>query len=385
MLGTLAIALVWFVVYEAVRAPPLRMLEQHIDQIDAALTASLCALITAVSLVLIRYSREARMYPLMLTMVLAQVGLFMRAVRVGGLANYAATALFTALAIAANFVGSLTIAAEFVWLAWIFYTQGSEERIAAPLKLGASLIFGVTLLAPFAGGILLLRQGVQAGMLDWISPPTLRDPIETFESTSGGWVFGFLTVLAVWGCVSAWRQHRELVLFGLLWMWLPPIVLLLGSYLFFPMDPTRYTLPSFVPFYMLASLPLASIANSRARYAIAGALLILMLTRVNSYYRKPREPQFREAAALALKVAPGEGRVGVASRVGSFSSTMYYFARLQRHDLTAMPSASPPALDGNKVTVIILPESLGADDLARYRVLFPRLDGSFRQVEVRSR
>ena len=383
-LGTLAIALVWFAVYEAVRAPPLRTSEAGLDKIDASLMAALCALLAAASLILIRYSREARMYPLMLTMVLAQVGFLMRASRRGGLLNYGAAAAFTALAIAANFTASLTVAAEFVWLTWIFCRRASERNGAAILRLGATLAIGVALLAPYGRGVVLLNEGVRTGMLSWMSSARPLDPIRTFESSSGGWVFATLALLAAWGCVKAWRSHRELVVFALLWMWLPPLVLLVGSFFFFPMNADRYSLSSFIPFFMLASLPLALLKDLRARYSLAVALLILMVVRANNYYTKRRDAQFREAAEHALRDAPSGGRIGVANWAESFESTLYYMSLRQRN-VIKMSATEPMLSADNQVSVVILPESMPADDLASYRVLFPHLDGHFRQVEVRSR
>ena len=77
----------------------------------------------------------------------------------------------------------------------------------------------------------------------------------------GGWVFALLAIVSVWGCVKMWNSRQDLLVFGLLWMWLPPILTLVGSYLFFPMNPPRYSLSSFVGFFMLAAVALASIGN----------------------------------------------------------------------------------------------------------------------------
>src|SRR5271168_258548 len=384
-LGMLVIVLVWFAVYEAVRAPSLRTPEAAVDSIDAPVAAGMCALITAASLVMIRYSREARMYPLMLTMTLAQVGFLMRAARRGGLANYAATAIFTALAIAVNFTASLAVAAEFAWLAWIFYRRTSGTSSAAVWRLGATLAIGVVLLAPFVKGIGLLQQGVSSGMLEWISPPRVVDLIRTYESTNGGWVFAFLAILSVWGCVRMWHSRQDLLVFELLWMWLPPILTLVGSYLFFPMNPPRYSLSSFIGFFMLATVALTSIRNLRTRYALTGALLLLMIARVNNYNTKPRDAQFREAAELALKVAPGAGHVGVASYESSFSTTLYYYSQQQHSDLIELPSSGPIPAAVGQISALILPDDIPTADLARYRALFPQLEGRFRKVEVRSR
>jgi hypothetical protein len=384
-LGTLAIALVWFAVYETLRAPPLRPDKESFDGIDAPAAASLCALIAATSLVMIRYSREARMYPLMLALVLAQVGCLMRAARRGGLANYASAAIFAALAIAANFTALLAIVAEGVWLAWAMVRGSATENNAALWRLGVTLVVGVALLAPFVGAVGQLAGGVRAGMLAWMAPPRLLDPIQTFESTSGGWVFALLALLAAWGCVRTWCKRRDLVVFGLLWMWLPPLLLLPGSYLFFPMNAPRYSLSSFIAFYMLASVPIAALKDLRARYAVAGVLLILMVARVNNYYSQPRDVQYREAVAVALREASGDAPVGVASWEESFSSTLYYFATQRRRNLIELPPSGTLAPRASRVGVLILPDSMRSGDLARYRELFPHLAGRFRQVEVRSR
>lgn len=384
-LGILVIALVWFAVYETVRAPSFQRPEAGVDSIDASVAAGMCALITAGSLVMIRYSREARMYPLMLTMTLAQVGFLMRAARRGGLANYAATAIFTALAIAVNFTASLAVAAEFAWLAWIFFRHASGTSSVPVWRLGAALAVGVGLLGPFARGIGLLEQGVSSGMLEWISPPRVVDLIRTYESTNGGWVFAFLAIISVWGCVRMWNSRQDLLVFGILWMWLPPILTLVGSYLFFPMNPPRYSLSSFIGFFMLASVALASIRNLRMRYALTGALLLLMMARVSNYNTKPRDSQFREAAALALKVAPGAGQIGVASYESSFSSTLYYFAQRDRSDVIELQPSEPIPAAASHLGAVILPDDMPAADIARYRALFPQLEGRFRKVEVRSR
>ena len=64
------------------------------------------------------------MYPLMLAAILAQVAMFLRALRVGGLANYAAVVVLTAIAIASNFAALLIPATEGLWLVYIIARAG---------------------------------------------------------------------------------------------------------------------------------------------------------------------------------------------------------------------------------------------------------------------
>jgi len=110
-----------------------------------------------------------------------------------------------------------------------------------------------------------------------------------------------------------------------------------------------------------------------------------MIARVNYYNTKPRDAQFREAAALALKVAPGAGRVGVASYESSFSTTLYYFSQQQRSDLIELQPSGPLPAAAGQISALILPDDMPTADLMRYRELFPQLEGRFRKVEVRSR
>src|SRR5260370_16021449 len=91
--------------------------ESRLSGDDVRIIAATTALIFAVNLVTIKYSREARMYPVMLAAILAQVAMFLRALRFGGLANYVAVAILTAIAIGANSSALLLPATGGMWLA----------------------------------------------------------------------------------------------------------------------------------------------------------------------------------------------------------------------------------------------------------------------------
>ena len=99
---------------------------------DVQIVAGLSALLFAVNLVTIKYSREARMYPLMLAAILAQVTMFLRALRVGGVANYGAVVVLTAIAIASNFAVMLIPATEGLWLVYMIARAGWCPRARAP-------------------------------------------------------------------------------------------------------------------------------------------------------------------------------------------------------------------------------------------------------------
>src|SRR5208283_5647003 len=121
-LGVVSILLVYLVVCELFA--PASEKESALTSDDVKIIAGLGALVFAVNLVTIKYSREARMYPLMLAAILAQVAMFIRALRVGGVANYAAVVVLTAVAIGSNFAAMLVPAAEGLWLLSVISRTG---------------------------------------------------------------------------------------------------------------------------------------------------------------------------------------------------------------------------------------------------------------------
>jgi len=390
LFGTIAIALVFFVAYEVLMLPAAGGDGRAADAPAAEVTAALSAFITAISLVMINYSREARMYPLMLAMVLAQVGFFLRCMRRGGWFNFGAIAIFTALAVAANFTAAFAFAAEGAWFAWRLVTEWRRGRglDARAWRAAFGVLAGLALLTPFVlRGASELTSAIEHGAVAWIAPPRLLDPLETFESASGVWVFVILAALAMWAALSRWRSRRDQIAFALIWMWLPPLMQFAISYLFRPMDVTRYVLSSFIAFYIMAALGIAALGGARARGAAAALLAFTMLAHVYRYDRKPRDRQFREAVALATEAAPGRERIGVVNWDGSNGSALYYTPPARRADLVRLPPNGelPLSLDAAQIRVVILPSYMQPAALARYRALYPRLDGSFRRVEVRSK
>ena len=87
LFGTLSILLVFWVARELL-IDPYHSAANGLPDADAYLAAAIAALIFAVSLVMLKYSRELRMYSMMLAILLAQLGFFIRASRRGGIGNY---------------------------------------------------------------------------------------------------------------------------------------------------------------------------------------------------------------------------------------------------------------------------------------------------------
>ena len=322
LLGVVSIALVYFVTRELFVSEPgteSRAAESTLSSDDVRIVAALAALIFAVNLVTIKYSREARMYPVMLAAILAQVGMFLRALRIGGLANFAAVAVLTALAIASNFSALLVPVTEAAWLAYVVArtrdgADNPDSKHAFALAL--SLACGGLILAPKLLSQLHAASVVNAAgdVIGWRKPPPLYAPIALFNKASGSFAFPCLAALAIWGAVRGWRREHDAVLFALLWMWLPPLLMVVASYAIAPVFIERYALSCFVPFFILIALGIFAMRRESVRVGTLAIILALSLSHIASYARKPHDAQYREAVAAAnAALKPGEAMTVVPS------------------------------------------------------------------------
>jgi hypothetical protein len=271
----------------------------------AVRTGALAALLVAVNLVLVTESRTARMYPLVLAMELAQLACFVRAQAdclrpVTRAASLAATALFSGLAIAANFTAALLIAGELVWLGWAAMRRRGPARalhLAAP---ALALAAGLALLAPFTGAA-------------WARARPPWWPLQLMRRASGKAPFLLFAPLTIY---AAWRMAREeggaALAFLLCWTAVPPILMMAVSYTITPLEETRYVIASVVAFLVLAAVGLALIDDARIQIILIVLVLALSLDHVRRDFRKPQFPQWRAATAIALAEAGPDGRIAVA-------------------------------------------------------------------------
>lgn len=303
--GTLSILLVYFVVCEL-------FAESALTRDDIKVVAGLTALVFAVNLVTIKYSREARMYPLMLAAILAQVAMLLRAIRVGGLANYAAVVVLTAISIASNFAAVLIPATEGLWLLYLIVRADNAKRrrawtIALALA-GAGLILVPKLFSP-------LHAAATGSVGGWRKLPAWYEPFALFNKATGSFAFPFLAALAIWGAVHGWRRGaRDAVGFALLWMWAPPLMMVAASYTIAPVFVERYALSCFVPFFILAALGIFELPGDLVRAGVLAIAVAFSVGHIVSYDRKPHDAQYREAIGLAdSALKPGEVMTAVPS------------------------------------------------------------------------
>lgn len=359
----------------------------------AALAGALSALLVAANLVLVTQARTARMYPLVLVMELAQVSCFVHAQGsrprlAGRSASLLGVAVFSALAVAANFTAALLIAGEAVWLGWAALRRiaGSHRRGAPALHLlwpALALAAGVALLAPFAMSAGHVALGaLRSGVLSWarLRPPWW--PLRLLRRASGKAPF---LLFAPLGLYAGWRVVRDeggaALAFLLCWLVVPPMLVMIVSYAITPIEQTRYVIASVVAFLVLAAIGLALIDDVRLRAVLLVLALALSLDHVRRDFRKPQFAQWRAATAAALTHAGPDGRIAVAPAY-AVNVVRYYLAPAQR----ARAEPADPVC-GMRQRVLILG---GMDLLAPARLdELTRCFGLVRQrlrfVEVRER
>jgi uncharacterized membrane protein len=382
--GTVAILLVFMVVREVLalgstpRGDPPPLASDEPARADAELVAALAALIFAVNLITIKYSREARMYPLALALTLAQVWFFARSLRAGAALDYACAALLTALAVAATFTASLILVPEDLYLALVLAEAPARDwrRVVA---VGSALGAGLLLIAPFALIAIELRGGVPNPQTwEWIPRPALSAPITLFNKATGTYGFPLLAILAASGVARQWHQRRPALSFLLLWMLAPPVALTIVSYAIQPAFVERYLLASFVPFFILAALGLLELKPAALRPGAVALVAALALAHVVEWGRKPHGVPFAEAAsAAATGLAPAD-TIGVAPRYAA-SVIRYYLRDARPPRSIAAADAQPPP------TVVIIADTFDPVETAELVRRYPRPLARFDGVVVRGR
>lgn len=382
--GTVAIFLVFMAVREVLvlasapgGATPAAAVDDH-SRPDADLIAGLAALIFAVNLITIKYSREARMYPLALALMLAQVCFFARSLRAGTMLAYAGLALATALAIAATFTASLVLVPEGLYLVVVLAAAPPRvwRRVVA---VGSALGAGLILTAPSMIIAIRLRGGApNPRTWEWIPRPSLGAPITLFNKATGTYGFPLLAILAASGVVRQWPQRRPALSFLLLWMFGPPVVLMLVSYAIRPAFVERYLLASFVPFFILAALGLLELRPAALRPGALALLAALALAHVVAWNRKPHGvPYAAAAAAAAAGLAPADV-IGIAPR---------YATSVIRYDLRdTQPARTIVAADAQfPPAVVIIADTFDPVATAELLRRYPRPLARFDGVMVRGR
>lgn len=380
--GTIAIALTFFAAREL---PGLNGIsDADFDYRDTI--AALAALIFAANLITIKYARELRMYPLMLALVLAQAACFLLASHGGGSIALISTIAFTALAIAAHPMALLVFASEGVWLSCLLIETRMPSPMRPPIRSARGLIYPLAALAAgvIIAGIIALpllasTGAANDGLLNWVASPPLWAPFALFNKGTGSVTFPVLAAAAAWGVICGWRRMRSATLFLLLWMWLPPLSLIVLSYAVRPVFVERYLITSFVPFFILAAVGIMELPSNVPRAAAAILVVILSLAHTYAWSHKPHDTQWREGLRLALASDRNGQPISVAPGYAVNVARYYLPSSAQTIELI---EADSPAANGD---VLLLSDQSKGNAAVKLASQYPRIIARIRGLQIRGR
>jgi uncharacterized membrane protein len=349
---------------------------------DIDTIAALSVLICAVSLVTIKYTREARMYGLLLVFAVAHLYFFLRALRLQSLLDYVVLGIVTSALLATNFVSTSMLAVEAIWLFIVLVSPRIEyrNRIRAIVTVGVAIVIGVAILSPtFSGLATVGGRIIEAGEMDWLKIKPWWEPIAFFNKATGSVAFPVLFALAAWGVWRGWRSARGATLFALLVMWGPPVLLVIGSFVWRPMFMERYAIYSFPAFFVLIALGIWELDTQLMRAVATIAVVILALGHIHSYYLKSHDTDWHEAARVAQATLRPNDTIEVAPEYADEVVRYYMYPPLRDHALGYDPANSTSSV------AILAEHGFNAVMSAQVRREFPHVLAHARGVVVLAR
>ena len=206
----------------------------------------------------------------------------------------------------------------------------------------------------------------------------MYEPFAFFNKATGSFAFPILAALAIWGVVRGWqRGARDAIAFALLWMWAPPLMMLVASYAIAPVFVERYALSCFVPFFILVALGIFELPGDLVPRSARSLLAVAFsIGHIVSYDRKPHDAQYREAIAAAdSALKPGEVMTVVPSY--AIEVLRYYLPADQLDRAVRYDPSAPPA-----AVLILGDQNLAPGAAQSYKKEYPQMVARLRGVTV---
>jgi Dolichyl-phosphate-mannose-protein mannosyltransferase len=343
------------------------------------LAGGFAALLFATNIAIVQSARTARMYPLMIAAELAQILFFVRAQRRGRVSDCVLTAVFLALAIAANFTAAFVMVSEAFWLAYLLRARsngssGSRLYLAGP---ALSLIAGPGLLLPWRrAATSLLKEGMRNRDYGWIPyHPPVYWSYQVLRAAAGSrWLFALLIALAGF---AIWRQRSKAPL--------PPVFMAAttvgpfaavaaASLVGVPMMVDRYVLIAVVGFLGLAAMGAASFKSR------LGQMMVFAVIIWSAGAAQPSGVDWRQAVTMVCAASPAGSQIGVVP-VYALDVVRYHLPLERRSSAIGLrtPCGKP------RVLIMSFGTELTPQLLSAWKTCYPRLLGRAIGVEVRSR
>ena len=377
--GILAIVLSFTAVREI-----LLCLGDRTDPGFADMAGALTAAMVATNLTIVLSDRIVRMYPLVLSAELAQITFLVRAQRYRKMRDYAGVALATAIGVAANFTVAFLLIGEAAWLGalivlgWI----GRNRSGLAAFVPGLAVLVGLALLAPFMPAALGAASLGIKRYLDWLHLMPLSWPYDVLRRVSPThFLFRVFIALGLFGLAMQFRRSWPAPVFLIVWLTGPFAAAMALSYLLHPVEFPRYVIISFVGFFALAAVGIASIPSNIVRVIILIFIVKFSIADIRFWLKYPHEPAWGHATAFAQATIPAGASIAVFPPY-TINVIRYYLPHGQRRraveaNMASCTDAPILLLSGRDITP--------SDIIAGQEACFPHVVEELPYIEVRTR
>jgi len=343
------------------------------------LAGGFAALLFATNVAIVQTARTARMYPLTIAAELAEIFFFVRAQRRGCISDNILTAVFLALAIAANFTAAFILVSQVFWLAYVLTARskgwpGAALRVTGP---ALSLIGGLALLLPWRRAARsLLQEGIRNRDFGWIIyRPPIHWSYEVLRASAGNeWLFRLLIVLTAFGI---WR-HRSKAPLPTMFMAAaivgPFAAVTVAGLMNVPMMAERYVLIAVIAFLGLAAIGAASFESK------LGQIIVFVLIVWSAQAVKPWADDWRQAIAIACAASSGNAEIGVVPGY-AVTAVRYHLPPERRSRTVGLNSQCGDP----QILIVSTSSNIPPPFMSALKVCYPRLLGRAPGVEVRSR
>jgi len=255
-------------------------------------TGLLGSLILAISLFNINYSREVRMYSLVVLLTLVSMYFFLKLLEKRNRINLIGYLTASIFLLYTHYSGLYVVLTQNIYFitALLLYKKKNIPNIKAWIKYQAAL---VVLYLPWLWLGVLRIWKIQESHF-WVSRSSVLTVLGSFIEYSGSVVlFVAFMMLFLFFAVSIKKYRNKINLpdtgkmyFLSLWLAVPIAVPFLISQFAAPMYMTKYTMPAHAAFCLLVAISIGSIRRRHAKAIVIGAIVLVSLVNVGRYYKE---------------------------------------------------------------------------------------------------